>query len=151
VALTIHGAGNDDKSLQAALQDAYESGKLRGKPLMDVRRILDKRRTLGRSANKQGPRKRADVSADALVRTYEREVERQRQLVRKAEYTQHCLMFVSGALRELLADENFVNLLRAEKLETCRNICPSESGREELPREQDPDRLRSEHDPGAAG
>ena len=118
VALTIHGAGNDDKSLQAALQDAYESGKLRGKPLMDVRRILDKRRTLGRSANKQGPRKRAEVSADALVRTYEREVERQRQLVRKAEYTQHCLMFVSGALRELLADENFVNLLRAEKLET---------------------------------
>ena len=65
VALTIHGAGNDDKSLQAALQDAYESGKLRGKPLMDVRRILDKRRTLGRSANKQGPRKRAEVSADA--------------------------------------------------------------------------------------
>jgi ParB family chromosome partitioning protein len=62
--------------------------------------------------------KRADVSADSLVRTYEREVERQRQLVRKAEYTQHCLMFVSGALRELLADENFVNLLRAEKLET---------------------------------
>lgn len=27
-------------------------------------------------------------------------------------------VFVSGALRELLVDENFVNLLRAEKLET---------------------------------
>ena len=98
--MTIHGAGNDDKSVQAALQDAYESGKLRGKPLMEVRRIIEKRRTLGRSANKQGSRKRPEVSADAL------------------EYTQHCLMFVSGALRELLADENFVNLLRAEKLET---------------------------------
>ena len=29
-ALTIVGAGDDDKAVQAALQDAYESGKLRG-------------------------------------------------------------------------------------------------------------------------
>jgi ParB family chromosome partitioning protein len=65
VALTIHGAGNDDKSVQAALQDAYESGKLRGKPLMDVRRLLEKRRTLGRSANKQGP-----ASAPRFPRTH---------------------------------------------------------------------------------
>jgi ParB family chromosome partitioning protein len=40
-ALTIHGAGNDDKAIQAALQDAYESGQLRGKPLMEVRRIIE--------------------------------------------------------------------------------------------------------------
>jgi ParB family chromosome partitioning protein len=53
-----------------------------------------------------------------LVRTYQREVERQKLMVKKAEFVQQRLLFVIGALRQLLADENFVNLLRAEGLDT---------------------------------
>jgi ParB family chromosome partitioning protein len=52
------------------------------------------------------------------VRTYQREVERQKLMVKKAEFVQQRLLFVIGALRQLLADENFVNLLRAEGLDT---------------------------------
>ena len=58
----------------------------------------------------------AAVTTSSLVRTYEREVERQKSMVRKAEFTQQRLLFVVGALRQLFADENFVNLLRAEGL-----------------------------------
>lgn len=117
-ALTIVGAGDDDKAMQSALQDAYESGKLRGKQLMEVRRIIEKRQTLGRSISKATPRKRAETSTTSLVRTYQREVERQKLMVKKAEFAQQRLLFVIGALRQLLADENFVNLLRAEGLDT---------------------------------
>lgn len=39
-------------------------------------------------------------------------------MVRKAEFTQQRLLFVIGGLRQLLADENLVNLLRAEGLST---------------------------------
>jgi len=39
-------------------------------------------------------------------------------MVRKAEFAQQRLMFVVGALRQIFADENFVNLLRAEGLAT---------------------------------
>ena len=39
-------------------------------------------------------------------------------MVKKAEFSQHRLLFVVGALRELLADESFTNLLRAEGLGT---------------------------------
>lgn len=63
-------------------------------------------------------RKHAETSTTALVRTYQREVERQQQIVKKAEMAQQRLIFVIGALRQLLADENFVNFLRAEGLET---------------------------------
>ena len=35
-------------------------------------------------------------------------------MVRKAETAQRSLLFIVGALRQLLGDENFVNLLRAE-------------------------------------
>jgi ParB family chromosome partitioning protein len=39
-------------------------------------------------------------------------------MVKKAELAQQRLLFIVGALRQLLADENFTNLLRVEGLET---------------------------------
>ena len=49
---------------------------------------------------------------------YEREADRQRLMIKKAEITQSRLLFVVEAVRTLLADENFVTLLRAEDLAT---------------------------------
>jgi ParB family chromosome partitioning protein len=119
-AITIAGAGNDDKAIQTALQDAYESGKLRGSQLIQARRVIERRRTRGRGmGGKMISRKQSeDVTSSSLVRNYRREVERQKQLVRKAETTQRSLLFIVGALRQLLVDENFGNLLRAEGLDT---------------------------------
>lgn len=117
-ALSILGAGDDDKAVQAALQDAYESGKLRGRQLINARRVIEKRMTLGRTVARGTPRKLRDVTSSSLVRTYQKEVERQRQMVRKAEIAQQRLLLVVGALRQLLADENFTTLLRAEGLDS---------------------------------
>ncbi len=117
-ALTIVGAGDDNKAVQAALQDAYESGKLRGKQLIQARRVIERRQTLGRSVARGTPRTMPDVTTSSLVRTYQKEVERQKQMVKKAEIAQQRLLFVVGALRELLADENFTTLLRAEGLDS---------------------------------
>lgn len=117
-ALAIVGAGDDDKAMQAALQEAYECGKLRGKQLMEVRRIIERRQSLGRTVARATPRKIPEVSTSSLVRTYQREVERQKMTVKKAELTQQRLLFVVSAMRQFFADENFVNLLRAEGLDT---------------------------------
>lgn len=117
-ALSIVGAGDDDKAVQIALQDAYESGKLRGKQLLQARRVIERRQTLGRSIARGTPRKVKDVTTASLVRTYQKEVERQKQMVKKAEIAQQRLLFVVSALRELLSDENFTTLLRAENLDT---------------------------------
>jgi ParB family chromosome partitioning protein len=119
-AITIAGAGNDDKAIQTALQEAYESGKLRGGHLIQARRVIERRRTRGRGmGGKIASRKQnEDLTTSSLVRIYKREVERQKQLVRKAETAQRSLLFIVGALRQLLVDENFGNLLRAEGLDT---------------------------------
>jgi ParB family chromosome partitioning protein len=50
------------------------------------------------------------------VRTYRQEVERQKLLVKKAKLCESRLLFIVSALKELFEDENFVNLLRAESL-----------------------------------
>ena len=117
-ALAIVGAGDDNKAVQVALQDAYESGKLRGKQLLQARRVIERRQTLGRSISHATGRKREEVTTSSLVRTYQKEVARQKMMVKKAEFAQQRLLFVVGALRELLANENFTNLLRAEGLDT---------------------------------
>ncbi|MEI7291781.1 plasmid partitioning protein RepB C-terminal domain-containing protein [Paraburkholderia tropica] len=117
-ALSIVGAGDNDEAVQAALQEAYESGKLRGRQLMNARRVIERRKALGHGAGRNMSRTAADITTSSLVRTYQREVERQKAMVKKAEFTQQRLLFVVGALRQLFADENFVNLLRAEGLAT---------------------------------
>jgi len=117
-ALAIVGAGDDDKAIQAALQDAYEAGTLRGRRLIDARRVLERRASLGHSIAKNMPRKLGEVTTSSLVRTYQKEVERQKAMVRKATFAQQRLLFAVSALQQLFQDENFVNLLRAEGLDT---------------------------------
>ena len=117
-ALHIAGAGNADKDVQAALQEAYENGQLRGNHLLNARKVIEKRRTLGRSIARGAPRKVTEVTSSSLIRTYQNEVGRQKIMIKKAEFVQQRLFFVVEAMRQLLADENFTNLLRAEGLES---------------------------------
>ena len=109
-ALDIVGAGEDDLALQTAMQDAYESGALRGRKLTQVRRLLECRRAFGPFASRCPKRKRSEVTSSSLVRVYEKEVDRKRLILRKADLTQKRLLFVTSALRQLLGNEHFVNL-----------------------------------------
>ena len=52
------------------------------------------------------------------MRTYQREVERQRKMVLKAEHAHQRLLLVVQGLKKLFGDEHFVNLLPAEGLDT---------------------------------
>jgi ParB family chromosome partitioning protein len=117
-AIAIVGAGDDDKAIQKALQEAYEAGTLRGKNLLDARKVIDRRKTLGKSISHAMPRKREPVTSSSLVRTYQKEVERQKLMVKKAEFAQHKLLFVISAFKQLVADDHFLTLLRAEGLDS---------------------------------
>jgi ParB family chromosome partitioning protein len=117
-ALAIAGAGDDDKAVQAALHQAYETGELRGRQLADVRRLIDRRRSFGRALGRSFSRKNTGVTSASLVRAFNKEVLRQRSMIRKSAVAQQQVMFVVGALRRLLGDDNFVNLLRAEGLDS---------------------------------
>ena len=118
-ALEIAKASDTDKELGTVLQQAYESGQLRGRQLNEARRLIEKRAELGPGVSHGPVPKTAPViSPSSLVRTYQKEVERKKKMVIKAEYSQNKLLFVIEALRTLILDENFVNLLRAEGLDT---------------------------------
>lgn len=117
VALIIAEA--EEEGVQEALAQAYKNGLLRGKKLLAAKHLVERRRRQGRTLRRTPHDKgRPRLSSESLVRTYEKEADRQRLMIKRAEVTQNRLLFVIEAMRTLLADENFVTLLRAEGLET---------------------------------
>src|ERR1039457_7011341 len=112
VSVAILISDSDEAGIQQALCDAYEDKTLRGRKLLAVRRLIERRKT---NAHKQ---KDGLPSAESLVSVYRQEADRQKLLVKKARLTENHLIFVVSALKKLFQDENFLTLLRAEGLET---------------------------------
>ena len=108
------GAGSN---LGDLLQEAYENGQLKGRQIIAAKRLIEKRQQLGPSSPNAAQIK-PPTSSYSLVRTYQKEVERQRKMVLKAEHAHQRLLLVVQGLKKLFADENFVTLLRAEGLDT---------------------------------
>ncbi len=106
---------------QRALQEAYESKALRGNRLLAAQKLMERRRRRGKSlvGNDKGPRDgRRPLSGSDVVKAFEREAERKKLLIRKANAVGDRLVFITQALRVLMSDENFHTLLRAEGLHT---------------------------------
>jgi ParB family chromosome partitioning protein len=58
------------------------------------------------------------TNAESLVRAYRLESQRQKLRVRKAKLCEVRLLSTSAAIKVLVSDEDYVNLPRAEKLDT---------------------------------
>jgi ParB family chromosome partitioning protein len=120
--MAIEIAKSSDEEVQRALTQAYTEKKLRGKKLVAVRRIIEQRRRSGKQIHESRFGRRDGVkrplTSESIIRVYRQEADRQKLLVKKAEVTQSRLLFIVEAIRELRDDENFSNLLKAERLDT---------------------------------
>jgi ParB family chromosome partitioning protein len=120
-------AHSDDAALQNTLQEAYEEGILKGTQLLKVRRLIERRRLMGSGYSRSLATKgQPTTSARSLVRAYQEEVRRQEVLIRKAEIGEQRLLLLTTALRQLLADEHFRTLLRAEGLDDLPKVLASQ-------------------------
>ncbi len=75
-------------------------------------------RLRGKTVKPTGRRDKPKVTAEQLIRTYKKETQRQKRLVKMARVTENRLVFIANALKRLLADEAFHHLVRAEHLDT---------------------------------
>lgn len=119
LATAIEIARASSAEAQRELLIAYEDGKLSAAAIKCVRRLMMQRKAMGKGMHSQtsGP-KQPCPTADGMVTAFKKESQRQRSLVRKAKVCESQLMFITTAFRHLAADENFNNLLRAERLDT---------------------------------
>lgn len=115
ISVAVEIANGKDQEISAALSEAYESGQLRGIKLAAARRLIAKRIEKRQREGKlqQAQRK---VTGTMLVQVYKQRVREQKALIAKAELTKERLLLVTTAFRQLLDDENFFTLLRAESI-----------------------------------
>ena len=109
-----------DGDVQQALAQAYEQRAIPGNQVLAIRQIIDQRNNSGKSLHSRGARSRTQrpVTSESLIRAYEKETERQKLLIKRASLARSRLLFVSNAMRRLIADDHFLTLLRAEGLHT---------------------------------
>ncbi|WP_458759230.1 plasmid partitioning protein RepB C-terminal domain-containing protein [Afipia sp. TerB] len=118
--MAIEISKSNDEEIQCALTQAYSEKKLRGKKLVAVRRLLEQRRRRGKHlrgsvyGRKDGVKR--PLTSEAMLRVYRQEADKQRLLIKRAEVTQHRLLFVVEAFRALRSDREFIAILRSEKL-----------------------------------
>jgi ParB family chromosome partitioning protein len=121
IAMATEIAQAEGEEAQTILVEAYESGKIRGKKIAAIRRLLELRLKKKKGVKGGGLGQRSymkRLTADDLLRVYQREADRQRLLARKADFAQSRLLFIVEAMKDLLTDESFATLLRAEGLAT---------------------------------
>jgi ParB family chromosome partitioning protein len=119
ITLAVQIAGVDDDAAQRMLIEAYERKAMKQATLSTFRRLLEQRKCFGKGYTQDAKMKaRRRTTADGLILAYKQETQRQKLMVRKARSCETRLLSLTAAFRALLADENFLTLLRAEALDT---------------------------------
>jgi ParB family chromosome partitioning protein len=125
IAIAIHIARADEEQVQSALMDAYINGTLKGKQLAAVRKLLERRIATGERKLKPSginPGSRSKLSPDYLRRVYMRESNRQKLLAKRAEVVHGRLSLIVHALRVMMHEKEFVELLAQQKLTTLPRV-----------------------------
>ncbi len=115
ISVAVEIASGDDHDVQRALSEAYEKGDLRGTRLKSARRLIAQRIARRRKMKKTSTAVRR-LTGTKVVKEYQREIRRQRDLTDRAAATKERLLLLVSALRSLLMDGHFTTLLRAENL-----------------------------------
>mgnify|MGYP000501191401 CR=1 FL=1 len=106
---------------QLALQEAYDSGLLKGNRLLRARKIIEDRRRRGKIINTRHRNKSLSyprMTGQDVVNIFHKEVERKKALTRKADFVSTQLMFVGQAIKNLLEEDHFRLLLKSENIQT---------------------------------
>ncbi len=115
LSMAIAIAQSDDREIEQAMTEAYERGELKGKALLRAKSLVARRRGAGKGWHDR-PDRSEKVSANSLLTAYRRETARQQFLLSRAKESENRLQFVVSAMKRLLGDEGYVNLLRAESM-----------------------------------
>lgn len=116
VSIAIEISNIKDIEAQRAFLEAYQSNRLTRNSIRAVKRVMDQRRLMGKDVPKHAARTK--TSAETIIHTFRKLTDQQRRTATKARACEQKLMFVVTALKRLLDDEDFRNLLRAERIDS---------------------------------
>ena len=105
-----------DGDIQSAISDLYTQGKLTGKKVENAIKLVQQRKIGGKKYQKIGSGKRKKITPESLKAEFDQEMARQHVDYQELQLQKHNLRVLEHLTAQLIGDEHFVTLLRAEKL-----------------------------------
>jgi ParB family chromosome partitioning protein len=105
-----------DGDIQNAISDLYTQGKLTGKKVENAIKLIQMRRIGGKDYRHVAGGKRKKITAESIKAEFDREMEKQQAEYQELQLHKHHLRVLERLTSELIQDDHFVTLLRAEKL-----------------------------------
>jgi ParB family chromosome partitioning protein len=107
-----------DAEAQQLLLDAFNGGEIKGKKVAVIRRILEQRARIGKRGNESTTKgyKKRKLSPEDLMKLYQRDADKHRLIQLKAERVNNSLLVASEIFKELFANPQFVDVVKAEGL-----------------------------------
>lgn len=112
IAVKIATTGSNE--VQRALTTAYNNGEVRGAKLRSVQRLIVRRKAARRTGSTHAP----DLTGREWIQEYELQTVKQRELLKRASVVHERLAILTSAIKRLLADRHFVEILRGEGLDS---------------------------------
>lgn len=123
ISVAMEIAKTNNTEAQKELLKAYEAKEVNYAALVTIRQLMQKREYFGKDMDDHKRRQtKSRTSVDRMILVYRREAQRQKLMVKKARFCETRLTFIIGAFRQLMTDDNFINLLRAESLDNSPKI-----------------------------
>ena len=116
--IAVDIAKTDTLETQRDLLKAYENKQLTRAALKYIKGLIVNRRLIGKQRGIREQPVKSKNSVASMVEAYRREGQRQKLMIKKAQFCEHRLNLIITAFNKLLADEHFCTLLRAEALAT---------------------------------
>ncbi len=112
-------AETEDKSLQAALREAFQKKLIPANELRRARKVAEVRGLVGKG-NKpiRNARTRKATTLNGLLKEYQEDAQRHKLMIKNAKVCEARVLFVLSALKKLFNEDHFVTLLRAEGIDT---------------------------------
>jgi ParB family chromosome partitioning protein len=113
IAMKMMTENNDE--MQKALMEAYESGELSGKRLLDAKKIFMHRIHYGKGKS-PSKNKNANLSSKDIMSALGDSIKAKRRLIKKSDNLSSLITFSAAALKKLFKDVNFRNQLKVENI-----------------------------------
>jgi len=114
--IAINIAQLKDGEVQNAISELYAQGKMNGKKVEFVVKFIQNRKISGKKFGKSTGSKHRKVTAASIEAEFNREMEKQHADYQQLQLHEYNLRVIESLTRNLLKDEHFITLLRAEKL-----------------------------------
>lgn len=107
----------EDQNIQQHLAELYAQKQLNQNSLGKIRNLIHRRKLAGKAAHSGPYIKSTSYRQDTLLRIYKDETERQKMMIKQAEYSEQQFNIILSCLTRLFGNKYFCLLLKSEGLD----------------------------------